>query len=111
MAELAAIKFVRTWNVWPNEASLARWPMRLLILCTYVPLLALGLAGAARFTRLGWPYVLAWLPMGYFTLLHVVFVGSIRYREPAMIAVTALAAGVIARSRPLSITPRRDPKE
>jgi hypothetical protein len=29
------------------------------------------------------------------TLLHVVFVSSIRYREPAMLALLALAAGEI----------------
>ena len=49
-----------------------------------------------RFTPRGWPYVLAWLPAVYFTLLHVVFIGSIRYREPAMLALAVLAAGVIA---------------
>ena len=94
--ELAWIKFVRTWNVWPNEASLRSWPVRLAILGTYVPLLVCGLVGLWRYTRWGWPYVLAWLPAVYFTLLHVVFVGSIRYREPAMLALAVLAAGVLA---------------
>jgi hypothetical protein len=40
--------------------------------------------------------VLAWLPAVYLSLVHVVFVGSIRYREPAMLAMTVLAAGVLA---------------
>ncbi len=84
---------MRTWNVWPNEPALRSWPARLAIVGTYVPLLALGLAGVWRFTRRGWPYVLAWLPAVYFTLLHCVFVGSIRYREPAMLALMVLAAG------------------
>jgi hypothetical protein len=55
-----------------------------------------GIVGAWRFSELGWAYVLAWLPAAYFTLLHMVFVGSIRYREPAMLALVVLAAGVLA---------------
>jgi 4-amino-4-deoxy-L-arabinose transferase-like glycosyltransferase len=95
-AQLALIKFVRFWNVWPNEPSLRDWPLRLVVFCTYAPLLCLGVAGAWRFTPRGWPYVLAWLPAIYFTLLHAVFVSSIRYREPAMLALGVLAAGVLA---------------
>lgn len=95
VCELAGIKFVRIWNVWPNEPAFRGWLPRLAVLVTYVPLLVLGLVGVFRFTRRGWPYVLAWLPAVYFTLLHVVFVGSMRYREPAMLALTVLAAGVL----------------
>jgi 4-amino-4-deoxy-L-arabinose transferase-like glycosyltransferase len=96
VAELAWIKFVRMWNVWPNEPSFRSWPLRLAVFFTYTPLLILGLLGAWRFSSHGWPYVLAWLPAVYLTLLHMVFVGSIRYREPAMLALIALAAGVLA---------------
>jgi hypothetical protein len=42
------------------------------------------------------PYVLAWLPAVYFSLLNLVFLGSIRYREPAMLALVVLAAGWLA---------------
>lgn len=94
--QLVGLKFARVWNIWPNEASLRRWPVRLVMLGTYVPLLGCGLVGVWRYTRWGWPYVLAWLPAIYFTLLHVVFVAGIRYREPAMLALTILAAGVLA---------------
>ncbi len=96
VAELAVVKFARIWNVWPNEPSLRSWPARLAIVSTYVPLLACGLAGGWRFSRRGWPFVLAWLPAVYLTLLHIVFVSSIRYREPAMLALVVLAAGFVA---------------
>jgi 4-amino-4-deoxy-L-arabinose transferase-like glycosyltransferase len=104
VVELAWIKFLRTWNVWPNEPAFRSWPVRMVVLLTYAPLLVLGLVGAWRFTRSGWPYVLAWMPAVYFTLLHVVFVGSLRYREPAMLALVVLAAGVLAGSRPSSVS-------
>ncbi len=94
--ELAGIKFLRMWNVWPNEPAFRGWPTRLALLATYVPLLILSLVGVWRFTPWGWPYVLAWLPAVYLTLLHVIFVSSLRYREPAMLALAVLAAGVIA---------------
>jgi len=87
---------LRIWNVWPNEPSLRGVSVRLLVAATYVPLLCLAIVGAWRYTPWGWPYVLAWLPAVYFTLLHMVFVGSLRYREPAMLALIVLAAGVLA---------------
>ncbi len=91
---LAGIKFLRTWNIWPNEASLSAPVVRAAVAATYLPLVILGLFGAVRTLRRGWPYLLCWFPAVYFTALHVVFVGSIRYRQPAMLALMALAAGV-----------------
>ena len=93
--QLAGIKLLRIWNVWPNEPQFRRWPVRLAILGTYVPILVLGVWGAARTIRRGWPYILCWLPAVYFTLLHMIFVGSIRYRQPAMLGLIVLAAGVV----------------
>ncbi len=89
------MKFVRLWNVWPNEAEFRSWPLRVAVCATYVPLLLLAIVGAVRFTRLGWPYVLCWLPAVYFTLIHMVFVSSLRYREPAMLPLAVLAAGAL----------------
>jgi hypothetical protein len=100
VVELATIKLARMWNVWPNEASLRSWPLRLAVAATFVPLAALSLVGIWRFTPWGWPYVLAWLPAVYLTLIHVIFVGSIRYREPALLAAIVLAAGVLAGAAP-----------
>ena len=93
---LAGIKFLRVWNVWPNEPVFAAWPVRLVVLVTYVPLIAFAILGAWRFRALGWPVVLCWLPAVYFTLLHTVFVSSIRYRQPALLGLMVLAAGYLA---------------
>ena len=91
--ELAGVKFRRIWNVWPNEPAMSSWPVRAAVLFSYLPVLVLGLLGAIRTIRRGSPYILCWLPAVYFTALHVVFVGSIRYRQPAMLGLIVLAAG------------------
>lgn len=93
---LAAVKFIRIWNVWPNEPSLRGWRMRACVALGFTPLLVLGIWGAWKYGRRGWPYVLCFLPAIYFTCLHMIFVGSIRYRQPAMLPLTVLAAGVLA---------------
>jgi hypothetical protein len=107
-AQLAWIKFARMWNVWPNEGAFRGWAVRLVVAVTYVPLLLLGLVGAWRYTAWGWPYALAWLPAVYLTLLHVIFIGSLRYREPAMLALAVLAAGVLAGAT-RNLGPAADP--
>ncbi|HUT12545.1 MAG TPA: glycosyltransferase family 39 protein [Thermoguttaceae bacterium] len=93
--QLGGVKLVRMWNIWPNEPAFSSWPVRLAVFFTYVPILVFGIIGAARTIRSGWPYLLCWLPAVYFTALHVVFVSSIRYRQPAMLGLIVLAAGVI----------------
>jgi hypothetical protein len=73
-----------------------------------------GAAGGLwRYGGRGWPYVLCVLPAVYFTGLHVVFVGSIRYRQPAMLPLIVLAAGFIARwleRPPAAGTPESGPE-
>jgi hypothetical protein len=69
--------------------------VRVLVLIGYLPLLACGLVGAWRFAGRGWPYVLCLLPSVYLTIVHLVFVGSLRYREPAMLCLIVLAAGLV----------------
>ncbi len=97
VAELAGIKFMRIWNVWPNDAQFRNPLLRLVTFGTYAPVLALGIWGAWKMRHRGWPAVLAWLPAIYLTLLHLVFVGSIRYREPAMLSLMVLSAAAISQ--------------
>jgi len=94
-AYLAGVKFLRLWNIWPNEKSLSNPMIRLAICLTFTPIVALAIVCAFRTIRFGWPYILCWLPAVYFTVLHVVFVGSIRYRQPPMLLLIVLAAGLL----------------
>jgi hypothetical protein len=95
VAQLAGIKFLRMWSPWPNAAELGSWKLRLILSLTYVPILTLAAYGAWRFVPRDWPYLLCLLPAVYFTALHMIFVSSIRYRQPAMLTLMVLAAGAL----------------
>ena len=92
--ELAGVKFTRMWNFWPNEPRFRQPFVRLAVFASFVPVLLLAIVGAWRFRAMGWPIALLLLPAGYFTLLHMIFVSSIRYRLPAMLLLYVLAAAV-----------------
>jgi 4-amino-4-deoxy-L-arabinose transferase-like glycosyltransferase len=89
---LSLVKLGRMWNLWPNDQEFSSWTIRLAAVFTYVPLLVFAIMGTVRTLRRGWPCWLCWLPAVYLTLLHMVFVGSVRYREPAMLPWAAVAA-------------------
>jgi hypothetical protein len=95
VVRLMRVKLLRMWSPWPNAADMQSWTFRVAVALTYTPLVVLGAWGGCVSWRRGWPYRLCLLPAVYFTCLHVVFVSSIRYREPAMLPLIVLAAGLI----------------
>lgn len=96
--ELAGTKFVRIWNVWPNDPQFRATPIRLAVASTYVPLLTIAAISTFLYWHSGFPYLLCFLPAVYITLLHIVFVSSIRYRVPAMIVLSVPAAALVMES-------------
>lgn len=104
--QLAGIKFLRIWNPWPNAAEFGSPKLRLVLMLSYVPAMILTAVGCYRSWALGWPVWLLLLPAVYFTLLHMVFVSSIRYRQPAMVPLLVLSAVAVAWiAAPLRKTP------
>ncbi len=97
VACLAAVKFARLWNVWPNDPKQRGGLVRWISAAAFLPVLMLAMVGIGRTRGRWWPAALCWLPAVYLTTLHVVFVSSIRYREPAMLGLIVLAASVFAR--------------
>ncbi|HET6883009.1 MAG TPA: glycosyltransferase family 39 protein [Pirellulales bacterium] len=95
--ELAAIKFVRMWNIWPNDALNGGTLVRLVTVAAFLPAIVLALAGIWITRRQPWPVALCWLPAVYLTLLHLIFVSSIRYREPPMLGLLVFTAVALAR--------------
>jgi hypothetical protein len=90
--QLAGTKLVRMWSPVPNAAEFGSLSLRLILAASYTPLILLAAYGAIRFVRRDWPYWLCVLPAMYFTCLHMIFVSSIRYRQPAMLVLAVLAA-------------------
>jgi len=90
---LAWAKLKRTWSVTINAGGYdSRWH-RAAAWLTVAPVFLFAAAGAILLLRKG-PRVAILLlaPAAYFTLIHMVFVGSVRYRLPAMPMLFLLAA-------------------
>lgn len=91
--QLVGTKLSRMWNIWPNAQEMGGRAGRWLVMLGFVPLVLL--TGCGLYRRWGtcgmaW---LAFLPAVYFTLLHVIFVSSIRYRQPALLPLIAWSVG------------------
>jgi 4-amino-4-deoxy-L-arabinose transferase-like glycosyltransferase len=97
VVQLAAIKFFRLWNLWPNDVQHGGGLTRLITAATFLPAVVLALAGIWFTRRERWPAALCWLPAVYLTLLHLIFVSSIRYREPPMFGLLVFTAVALAR--------------
>ena len=95
--ELAAIKFTRLWRPWPYAREYSTTLLDVIAATAYLPVLVLALAGAAialrrRNVRL-LPIVLF---VGYVTAIHMVTIGSLRYRFPIEPFLVILAASPAA---------------
>jgi hypothetical protein len=107
VVRLAGTKFLRLWNPFPNVAEyrggVAAWAG-----AAYTLVVLLGAVGGAVLVltkrdhaSLRRLHGLLWVPVIYFTLLHCVYIGSVRYRVPLM---PLLAVGAASAAR--SSTPR-----
>ena len=100
---LAGAKFSRTWNLWPNAEGYQRGWMKFVAGTWTVLVLGSALAGAILLRKDRGTVLGLLMPALYFTALHVLFVGSIRYRLPAMPMIEVLSAlglaGLLARLR------------
>jgi len=89
--ELAQRKFARIWNPGPNAAGLSQPEIRWLVTGCLFPLLIFATVALWRRRAEAWPLALLWTPALYFTLLHLIFVGSLRYRQPALVPLAIFA--------------------
>lgn len=93
---LAGRKLSRMWNPMPNvEAYQSRW-FRIVSAVWMLPTLALAISGIVFLVRVRgaaawWSVVFLLIPAAYLSLVHSFFVGSVRYRLPAMPMIEILA--------------------
>lgn len=133
--ELVGIKIARMWSPVPNSRDMGGSWLRLTIAAGFVPLMALAVwqtwrcrnawqvarsaVGTAvrpavppRVWPTVWPAVwLLWVPAFYLTCLHVIFVSSLRYRQPTLLPLMTLAAAALVETAPrwlAAIRGRRD---
>jgi 4-amino-4-deoxy-L-arabinose transferase-like glycosyltransferase len=85
-------KFCRFWNVVPNHGPYRSAFYAIISLCSYVPVMTLALLGIFVRRKAGRKILYILSPVLYYTALHMVFVGSVRYRTPVMPMVFILAA-------------------
>lgn len=90
--ELAFAKLWRYWRPWPGAEQFSSPAARLAVAAYYIPVLAL--AAVAAWLRRGdlWLVGLSAGPLLFFSLVHCVFVGSLRYRLPAEYPLCVLSA-------------------
>lgn len=105
--QLAWVKLGRTWSITINSADHRSTIGTVLCWLTVAPEFALALAGFYLLRRRLLALGLLLAPVLYFTLLHMVFVGSIRYRVPVMPMLFVAAAVAMSRLWPAPRADRR----
>src|SRR5271154_1814083 len=80
--ELAVRKMGRTWSPWLNAAEFRNAGVQAVMVAWYVPLFGLGLIGVLIGRVPMKLRGLLLIPVLYFTLVHSLFLGSVRYRVP-----------------------------
>lgn len=93
---LAVVKVGRTWRPWPSADEIPGFAIRFASAAGMMIVVVPALIGLWQHRRRGWEVWMLWAPAIYFTCLHAVFIGSMRYRLPAVLILTILAAPVWA---------------
>lgn len=104
VVRLAGRKFLRTWSLTPNVEAYQRGTLAWVSAIWMIAVLVSAAVGWWRVRRSPGTWLLLLLPVGVFTSLHMVFVGSVRYRVPVMPMVYVLAGiGLAGLIRVLAI--------
>ncbi len=90
--DLALIKLGRFWKMWPSAPQLQRPLIHLGMAAYSIPFFAAVLIGLWRNRNSLLIWTMLVMPVAWFSFVHSIFVGSIRYRMPGEFFLTILAA-------------------
>lgn len=102
---LAWSKLARTWSITINAPGYSSPSYKALCWITVAPVYLLALIGAFRLRKRPFVILLLLLPAIYFSGVHMIFVGSVRYRLPAMPFLFLLAGAAFEHLRPGAASP------
>jgi 4-amino-4-deoxy-L-arabinose transferase-like glycosyltransferase len=88
---LAAVKFGRTWSPWLHAEQYRRWPQQVISIGWTASVYLLAGFGLWQLRRRWWTVLLLLAPAIYLSMVHMVFVGSVRYRVPILPILDVLA--------------------
>lgn len=91
-ALLAVKKQQRYWSLVPNAGQFQDWRLQAVVCLTALPLFIFAIGGLWRLRRDLVAITLTAAPVLLFAALHLLFVGSLRYRLPAEYPFAVLAA-------------------
>lgn len=93
VCRLAVVKLMRTWSPFPNQAGFSSLPISVVIGIPYILLLIFSIYSINCSGQKTFFWLLFFLMALYICGIQSLFVGSIRYRLPAMWALCVLASG------------------
>lgn len=86
---LGLVKFLKTWSPLPVARELGSDTVRWLEAIGYSAIMCFAVIGMWQCRSQIGTWLFA-MPCVYFALLHVFFIGSVRYRQPAVLAICVL---------------------
>ena len=99
--ELAGLKFLRLWRFWPYAAEYTSMFLSIVSAASFLPVLLLSMVGAVwGVGRYGRKLIPIALFVGYTTAVHMVTIGSLRYRfpmEPFLVILASAPSAWIVR--------------
>ena len=103
-ATLAFAKLARFWSPWPMSSDFGDWKYVLVGSAFVVPFFGLVVVGIRRGGLGRRATLILLLPAIYFSVVHCVFVGSLRYRVPCDVPLAVLAGcGAASLVRPKAV--------